>query len=251
MLALVPVRKEPSERSEMVTQILCGETYEILEIQDNWSLIRIFYDKYEGWINNKMISDLSEDRFHFINQQNSYVLKDAAYKCDINKNTELNWIPGGSSFIVENSAYYLGNSELHNIPDSLLSHYHSAKNITDTAVQFLHSPYLWGGKSIFGIDCSGLTQVVYKICGINILRDASQQAEKGILIQSLNQIQPGDLAFFKRDDGYIVHTGIILNSDTIIHASGKVRIDNIDSHGIINAQDKKYSHILSHIRRMN
>jgi len=124
------------------------------------------------------------------------------------------------------------------------------ENITLQAQLYLNSPYLWGGKSPFGIDCSGLTQIVYKMCGYQLRRDANQQAEQGETISFLEECKPGDLAFFDNEDGKIIHVGIITHGNNIIHASGKVRLDKLDHQGIFNGETKKYSHNLRLLKRI-
>ena len=250
LVSLIPVRKEPSERSEMVSQLLCGETYKLIDIQENWSFIRIHADQYEGWINNKMIDGLEDERHQFILQQPHYVLKEAAWKVETHSGADITWLPGGSIFIAENDILTLGKHPILHIPHVSVYHPCMAQSIPTDALKYMHSPYLWGGKTVFGIDCSGFTQVVFKMNGIALPRDAWQQAEKGTLIPHGDAIQAGDLAFFKREDGYIVHTGIMLDANTIIHASGKVRIDKMNVKGIIHTEDGKYSHQLSHLRRL-
>jgi cell wall-associated NlpC family hydrolase len=125
----------------------------------------------------------------------------------------------------------------------------STKGIIENAYMYLHSPYLWGGRTPFGIDCSGFTQMVYKLAGIRLKRDASQQAEQGTLINLIDEARQGDLAFFDNEEGRIIHVGIMLPNNKIIHASGKVRIDSIDHHGIYNLETKKYTHNLRIIKR--
>ena len=131
---------------------------------------------------------------------------------------------------------------------------HESQNGVDQipffALQFLDSPYLWGGRSIFGIDCSGFTNIVFKITGIQLRRDAWQQSEQGILVNFIDEARPGDLAFFQNEEGKITHTGILLGNGKIIHASGRVRIDTIDHYGIYNEEQQRYSHQLRLIRRM-
>ena len=116
--------------------------------------------------------------------------------------------------------------------------------------EYLDTPYLWGGKSAFGIDCSGFVQQVYKMFGIKLLRDAYLQAEQGVPVQNLAQSKLGDLAFFKNENGRIVHVGMLLENHKIVHASGNVRIDIIDENGIINSETGKRTHQLSLIKRM-
>ncbi|MFI5159591.1 MAG: C40 family peptidase, partial [Sphingobacteriales bacterium] len=101
----------------------------------------------------------------------------------------------------------------------------------------------------FGIDCSGFVQAVFKLHGTKLKRDASQQAEQGSLIESLEEARLGDLAFFKNADGRVVHVGIMLNNKQIIHASGKVKIDSIDEDGIYSEELKRHTHTLHSIKR--
>ena len=115
---------------------------------------------------------------------------------------------------------------------------------------YLNSPYLWGGRSPFGIDCSGFTQMVFKLNGIKLPRDAYEQAEIGKTLNFIEETQKGDLAFFDNEEGKIIHTGIIIDKNKIIHSSGKVRIDNLDHYGIFNAETGKYSHNLRLIKKV-
>jgi len=109
---------------------------------------------------------------------------------------------------------------------------------------------LWGGRSPFGIDCSGFTQMVYKLCGMPLKRDAWMQAEQGQDIHLLDETQPGDLAFFDNEEGRIIHVGILTTKNRIIHASGKVRLDSIDHQGIFNSETKRYTHNLRLLKRL-
>ena len=165
-------------------------------------------------------------------------------------NKEYLYLPGGSEFYLENNGfqnagYFLTFDPVCEVHDSK-----SKITIISTALKYLHSPYLWGGRTVLGIDCSGFIQVVFKMNGINLPRDAHQQAAKGSTINFLDETMPGDLAFFSNADGQIVHTGIIGKNHSIIHASGKVRIDKLDHQGIFNTETNKYSHTLRLIRRM-
>ncbi|MGK0175927.1 MAG: cell wall-associated NlpC family hydrolase, partial [Ulvibacter sp.] len=124
------------------------------------------------------------------------------------------------------------------------------ENLINTAFMYLNTPYLWGGKTPFGIDCSGLTQMVYKLCGYKLLRDASQQAMQGEVLSFIEESEPGDLAFFDNSEGDIVHVGIIMKDNYIIHAHGKVRIDRIDHSGIYNIDTRRHTHKLRVIKKI-
>ena len=123
-------------------------------------------------------------------------------------------------------------------------------DIVSTAFLYLNAPYLWGGKSPFGIDCSGFTQMVYKLCGYKLLRDAYQQSNQGDALSFIEESEPGDLAFFDNEEGKIIHVGIIMENNYIIHASGKVRIDRLDHLGIYNAEQNKHTHRLRVIKKI-
>jgi cell wall-associated NlpC family hydrolase len=141
---------------------------------------------------------------------------------------------------------YLFESETQVIPDSP-----QPDNIIRTAMEYLNTPYLWGGRSPFGIDCSGFTQIVFRICGIPLKRDAVLQAQHGEMISFINEALPGDLAFFENSVGNITHTGILTGSGKIIHASGRVRIDSVDHHGIYDSETDRYTHTLRVIKRIS
>jgi cell wall-associated NlpC family hydrolase len=119
----------------------------------------------------------------------------------------------------------------------------------DCALEFLNVPYLWGGKSVFGIDCSGFVQLVFRLYDLNLPRDAYQQAEIGELIDS-KEARQGDLAYFTNEKGKIIHVGIVLDNETIIHASGRVRIDQLTKSGIYNSDYCKETHKLHFIKRV-
>lgn len=249
-LSLIPVRRDPAERSEMVTQILCGETFEIIETHEAWSCIRIFADAYEGWVNTRMLHFIDKEKFDFINCQPSVTLRESAILVNDHSSQVSIWLPGGSSFIYLDNCLYAGEIPLGFIPDDSLSGPGTKINIVSDSLKYLNAPYLWGGKSIFGIDCSGFTQVIFKMNGFLLPRDVWQQASIGVRINTGNDIRPGDMAFFKNVYGEISHTGIMHNAKTIIHASSKVRLEPLDAKGIIRPEDGSYSHQLSHFQRL-
>lgn len=249
-LSIIPVRKQPSERSEMVTQIIFGELYEIIEKQKDWMNVRLAYDDYEGWISANQLQQITTETFNLLNKfpldTSAELTSEIFNKL---KNEKLN-IPLGSSLpnlrhniIVIDDQEYLMLGDINTAANKI-----NRKQIGNTAILYLNAPYLWGGRTPFGIDCSGFTQMVFKINGIKLPRDAADQSLQGTSVSFISEAQIGDLAFFDNEEEEIIHVGIILDNNKIIHSSGKVRIDKIDHYGIFNSDTKKYSHKLRLIK---
>jgi len=246
-LAIIPLRAEANHRSEQVSQVLFGETFEITDWKDDWVKIITTADNYAGWIGRLqfiMLGHLAYKRFKQTPPPLTYRPVTQAWK--ISNNSVL-YLPIGSSLaFLEGTTCHIGDERF-----EIIGEIGETENIAATVTSFLNTPYLWGGRTHFGIDCSGLTQAAFKLQGINLLRDASQQAEQGYAINSLHETKLGDLAFFENTEGKIVHVGIILNNEKIIHASGKVKIDTIDEKGIYSEDLKRYTHKLNAIRRVS
>lgn len=241
-LSIVPLRIDPSDTSELVSQVLYGELFKILEQRKSWSKVRLAYDKYEGWIDNKQYVEIPESDYNSVIEQDHLLSTDLIeYVQD--ENDQLYTIPIGSSL---NGLSLLN----HSFDGNSSSQKQEKSNLIKTAFLYLNAPYLWGGKTPFGIDCSGFTQMVYKLNGYHLLRDASQQATQGNALSFIEESEPGDLAFFDNAEGHITHVGIIMEDNYIIHAHGKVRIDRLDHSGIYNADKRTHTHKLRVIKKI-
>jgi gamma-D-glutamyl-L-lysine dipeptidyl-peptidase len=250
LLSIIPMRKEPAHRSEMVSQLLCGEYVETMEEEENFIRVRCLYDDYEGWVQTNQLSKAEHSL-----TTDTYV---ANWSQSILINGRNIHIPMGSPvYKPENTQIVsIGESQIEYSPTDHQFYWNSSEkkftkdNLETIYQNYLDSPYLWGGKSVFGIDCSGFVQQVFKMLGIKLLRDAYLQAQQGVLVENLQQGRMGDLAFFNNENGRIVHVGILLENNQIVHASGNVRIDTIDEHGIINKQTGKRTHQLCLIKKI-
>jgi hypothetical protein len=244
-LAVIPLKADASDVSEQTSQLLYGETFEILDWQDRWVKVRTTFDQYEGWISRLQFCMIGHMAYHTLMQDPApLTYRPVTQAWKIPDNSVL-YLPICSSLVFLTGT----TSHICNEQFQIIGEIGEVENIVNTAKSFLNTPYLWGGRTHYGIDCSGFTQTVFKLQGIKLNRDASLQATQGTLVEALKDIKTGDLAFFENQDGKITHVGLLLGNDEIIHASGKVKIDQIDSRGIYSSELKRYTHKLSVIRR--
>lgn len=246
-LANIPLRAEATDRSEIVSQVLFGEHFQILEQQKQWTRIKLQFDDYEGWIDTKQYHPISESQYNQLSSD-AIILNSDLVEYVSAPNNLLTPIPLGSSLSFLNHSDI--NKDNFDFEGMKISGVKPKSNLVNTAFMYMNAPYLWGGKTPFGIDCSGFTQMVYKLNGHKLLRDASQQATQGEALSFIEESEPGDLAFFDNEEGRIIHVGIIMDDNYIIHASGKVRIDRLDHLGIFNADQNRHTHKLRVIKKI-
>ena len=268
---VTPVRQEPSEGSEQLTQLLFGEVCEVLDRLPRWTKIRSTLDGQEGWVDFKMLSpapissqEVKGERLKIKGE--GVISVPMAIATDMETSEELmltlgtrlpNYAYGtfevlGKQYLIDPTCVSqpITNSPSGRPIGGTPSYSH---NVCDIAQTLLNAPYLWGGKNAMGMDCSGFTQVVYAAMGVNLLRNAREQMTQGELVPSLAEAQPGDLAFFDHADRdpkatNISHVGVLLSPTEIIHCSGCVHIDTIDEQGV-HLPDGELTHHLVQIKR--
>ncbi|HSV88676.1 MAG TPA: C40 family peptidase [Bacteroidales bacterium] len=251
LLSVACMKAEPNYQSELVNQMIFGDLYEVVRTSKEWTLVRLVHDDYQGWINMNQVTWVPDENFlqlktapvaiaadliqvvEDITLKTSYPIGAGSYLYNYGK---------GEFAIAGKTFRYFGK-----VVENFLTH---PQRLCDYALMFLNSPYLWGGRSPFGIDCSGFMQLVLKMGGIFIPRDTNMQVNIGETIELINEAIPGDLLFFGEHDKPITHVGMLLADGLIIHAFGKVRVDLVDHNGIFNREQKRYTHSLRTIKRL-
>jgi hypothetical protein len=260
--SIIPVRKEPSHKSEMTTQLLFGELYRMMEREGSWVRMQQVYDNYEGWIHLKQARLISEGEFSLLAADGPARSADLV-QLILNETANLMFpillgssLPGysaehcrigGEDYRYEGSVHEPGASAGNPVPVPVQE---IRQKIVRDAKMYLNAPYLWGGRSPFGIDCSGFVQMVFKLGNMRLLRDTGQQATQGEVVSLLAEAEAGDLVFFDDDEGTINHVGLVCERNRVIHCSGKVRIDTLDHEGIYNMEAQRYTHKLRLIKRI-
>ena len=241
-----PVRKKASHKVEMVNQLLFGERMIVIQKEKNWYKVQTMHDNYEGWVRNNLVGAVVDG---FGAAGDDFVTGDLFNIIDIN-GVKMNVSMGCNLPGLKREVGKIG--EVAYAYHGYVVKRHEVapgeEMVRKLALQWLNVPYLWGGRTPLGVDCSGFVQVIFKMMGLDLLRDAKQQVRQGMKVKKLGQTRSGDLAFFEKKEK-ITHVGILLGPEQIIHASGKVRIDLMDHRGIINADTGKQTHFLSGIRR--
>ena len=248
-LNCISIRSEADDRSEMISQLLFGETFHILEERDQWYLIYSDFDHYEGWVLKIQVTPLAHEVYKKIKDDNSHFSREMISLIgDSPENMQIVTL-GATLPCYSGGSFTLG-TKCFDFDGEINSETVGRADLVRTAHQFLNAPFLWGGRTPFGIDCSGFTQMVYKINGHMLYRDAHQQASQGEVLSFIEESEPGDLAFFDNEEGEITHVGILLANNHIIHCHGKVRIDRIDHSGIYNVDSGRHTHKLRVMKRV-
>jgi len=249
LLAYIPIRKETDSRSEMLSQVIFGEYYEILKSNGNWHYIRMIHDGYEGWISSNSLIYIDKKEIEAYQRSDKYysnqIFTMVNYKEEI-------YFPGiGSPLPFWNGKHLkIANKKFEFQGEAIKGEKSNDIDfIFETAILLLGTPYLWGGRTSYGIDCSGLVQTLFRLKNINLPRDSYKQYEMGEEV-TFNKRLKGDLAFFMNDEGKVIHVGIYFGNDWILHASGSVRIDLFDEKGVYNDDIKEYTHKLKGIKRI-
>lgn len=253
--SIIPVRVEAREGAEQSTQMLFGELCTILEQIPRWNRVKLASDGQEGWVDAKMITLMSKDEHKAYRNsltKAAMVAFPMTYAVSENNGQTIPLTAGtrlanynAGRFEVLGVGFRIDPSMVIETPIEL-----NQDNLLRTVRFFINVPYLWGGKNALGMDCSGFSQVIMSLFGKSLLRNASEQVTQGMSVESLETVQAGDLAFFDHEDGKISHVGIVIDPARVIHCSGRVKVEKLDSKGIFNAEIGAYSHHLVTIRRV-
>ncbi len=241
--SIIPVRSSPNSSAEQVTQLLYGDLYKVTDHRKDWVKIRVTFDGTEGWIPKNQSHPLEKEDYRAFK-----AAKEPAHASDL-----ISFVSTGNQLLIPvllGSVVQFTRHLKHEYEGELVRGRLEKTNLLTTAYQYLNAPYQWGGKTPFGVDCSGLSQMVYKINGHTLPRNAADQSALGEVLSFVEESSPGDLAFFDDEEGRITHVGIIMKDNHIIHAHGKVRIDRLDQSGIYDQEQGRYTHRLRVIKKI-
>ncbi len=253
--SIATLREEASHKSQIVSQLLFGDIFEVLEKDEEWLKVKMHFDKYEGWVSENQVSIINEEDYKQLISNPVIISGDIIQVLtDITNESSFLVSAGSTMYGVDPERFsILGNDYKYSGNLSIVDK--SAAQAVNNALLFLNAPYLWGGRSALGIDCSALVQLAYKMTGINLPRDSAEQVNLGFPVHLIDEAQAGDLCFFddfteSEEESIITHVGMLVDKNHIIHAHGKVKVDLIDHNGIFSKELKKYTHRLRIIKRV-
>lgn len=252
VLAHVSIRETVSHLSPMVSQLIFGDTFKIEDKFKNWIKIETDFDNYGGWVDVNQVLLLEKGAYAALKKDKTNCFTANTYsKIENLSNNSVVYVGLGCSLPnFDGNKFKIGDDYYSCVASVIEKKEDIASFLAKNIPNLLNIPYLWGGRSTFGIDCSGLVQLVFKCCGQALKRDTYMQAEMGENIIFLEEAKLGDLIFFDNEDGVITHVGIYLGDGKILHSSGYVKIDNIDHEGILNAERTNYTYKLRLIKRI-
>lgn len=246
--ACISIKKEASHKSELISQLVFGELYEIIEGNEQWTFIKTEFDNYTGWIDSQQIYEISKEEFRKLKNTECFFTTSALSEIQLIGDKTKIQLTLGSVLYGQESFKIGGNEFLVTEKIHLIKTTNNISELTKIAKTCTNSPYLWGGRNIMGFDCSGLVQIIFRLADIKLQRDSSKQALQGVEIKDLKESKAFDLAFFG-ENNKIDHVGILIENSQIIHCSGKVKIDIIKEEGIFSEYRNKITHKLISIRR--